>query len=113
MSSKIIRLVVTGVVSSVAMAAMAAMARACGKAEGRSPWKPINAISHIAWGPQAAGRTRFSWQYTGLGLLLNVLACGFWAWVYQPGRRSSEQGPGSLVVSSRTESGRLGRRLRD
>ena len=91
-----IRLVVTGVVSSVAVAAMAA---ACAKAEGHSPWKPINAISHIAWGPRAAARTRFSWRYTGLGLLLNVVACGFWAWVYQPGRRSSE-GPGSPGASA-------------
>jgi len=97
MSNNIMRLLVTGVVSSVAVASMAA---ACAKAEGQSPWKPINAVSHIAWGPEAAGRTRFSWRYTGLGLLLNGFACGFWAWVYQPGCRAYEQGAGSLVASA-------------
>jgi hypothetical protein len=96
MTNKMIGLVVIGAVSSAAVAAMAA---ACAKAEGQSPWKPINAISHIAWGPEAARRTGVSWRYTGLGLLLNLVACGFWAWVYQPGRRSSEE-PASLLRSA-------------
>lgn len=88
MSSNVAGALVAGAVSSGAVAGMAAV---CGQAEGHSRWKPINAISHIVWGPLVAARTEFTWQHTGLGLLLNGVACGFWAMVYQAGRRSFEK----------------------
>ena len=94
MSSNVADVLVASAVSSGAVAGMAA---GCGQAEGQSRWKPINAISHIVWGPLAAARTGFTWRYTGLGLLLNGAACGFWAVVYQAGRRSFEK-PDSVRV---------------
>ena len=53
-----------------------------GRREGRTGWRPINAISHILWGPRSAKHQRFTFKYTALGLLLNLIACGFWSWVY-------------------------------
>jgi hypothetical protein len=53
------------------------------KQEGDAGWRPINAISHILWGPDAAAQRRFTMRYTAAGLLLNVIACGFWAWVFR------------------------------
>jgi len=85
MSSNVAGVLVASAVSSGAVAGMAA---ACGQAEGHSRWQPINGISHIVWGPLAAARTGFTWRHTGVGLLLNGAACGFWAVVYQAGRRS-------------------------
>lgn len=32
---------------------------------------PLNAISHILWGPKAARETGWSIKYTGSGLILN------------------------------------------
>jgi hypothetical protein len=69
-----------GAVSSLAVTAMAVI---CGRAEGQSGWRPINAISHIAWGRKAAQKNLLTAQYTGMGLLLNGVACGFWAWLYR------------------------------
>ena len=89
------QVLITGVVSSLTVAATAAV---CGKAEGQSPWRPINAISHIVWEKRAGRRNRFTLQYTGMGLLLNVAACGFWAWLYRRWRRSIEA-PGSFSTS--------------
>ena len=43
---------------------------------------PLNAISHILWGHKAARANNWSMKYTGSGLILNQLACLFWAgWV--------------------------------
>jgi len=88
MSNNVQSVLVAGAVSSGVVAGMAA---ARGNAEGHSRWKPINAISHIVWGPLVAARTGFTWRHTGIGLLLNLAACGFWAAVYQAGRRSFEE----------------------
>ena len=44
---------------------------------------PLNAISHIFWGHQAARSTRWSIKYTASGLFLNQLACIFWAACYE------------------------------
>src|SRR5829696_2981415 len=76
MSSNVAEVLVAGAVSSGAVAGMAA---ARGQAEGHSRWEPINAISHIVWGPLTATRTEFTWRHTGVGLVLNGVACGFWA----------------------------------
>jgi hypothetical protein len=71
--------IVSACVSGVAVAAAAAW-RA--RVEGRSGWRPINGISHMVWGRRAAVQERVTLRYTGSGLLLNGLACGFWAWLY-------------------------------
>ena len=44
---------------------------------------PLNAISHIFWGKRAAQRDDWSLRYTASGLLLNQLACLFWAACYE------------------------------
>jgi hypothetical protein len=81
------QILIIGVVSSLAVTATAVV---CGRAEGQSGWRPINAISHIAWGRMAAQKNMITARYTGMGLLLNGVACGFWAWVYRHCRRSMQ-----------------------
>lgn len=79
------RLWVEGLASSAAVAVTAALR---GRIEGRSVWRPINAISHIMWGWHAAERKERSVRYTGTGLFLNAAACLFWAGCYQGWRRT-------------------------
>lgn len=88
-------IMIIGVVSSLAVTATAVV---CGKAEGQSGWRPINAISHIAWGRKAAQKNLLTARYTGMGLLLNGVACGFWAWLYRHCRRSMRS-PDSFLLS--------------
>jgi hypothetical protein len=83
MSSNLTRFVLRSVVSSLPVIVVAAVR---GRIEGRSAWRPINAISHIVWGPEAGTQIRVTLRYTGLGLLLNGAACGFWTWVHGGGR---------------------------
>jgi hypothetical protein len=73
------RTMVSGCASGLAVAAAAAW-RA--RVEGRSAWRPINGMSHMVWGRRAAVQERVTVRYTGSGLLLNALACGFWACLY-------------------------------
>ena len=88
-------IMIIGVVSSLAVTATAVV---CGRAEGQSGWRPINAISHIAWGRKAAQKNLLTARYTGMGLLLNGVACGFWAWLYRHCRRSMRS-PDSFLLS--------------
>ena len=88
-------IVIIGAVSSLAVTATAMV---CGRAEGQSGWRPINAISHIAWGRKAAQKNLLTARYTGMGLLLNGVACGFWAWLYRHCRRSMRS-PASFLLS--------------
>jgi hypothetical protein len=69
-----------GLISSAAVALTAALRS---RVEGRSVWKPINAISHMVWGRHAAKRRECTLRYTGTGFLLNVAACVFWAGCYR------------------------------
>ena len=95
MRDSIRQILITSAVSSLAVAATAVV---CGKAEGRSAWRPINAISHIVWGRKAAQKKLFTPRYTGMGLVLNGVACGFWAFLYRRCRRSM-QAPDSFTAS--------------
>jgi hypothetical protein len=70
--------------SSVLVAAAAA---AAGRWESGSVWRPINAISHIVWGPGAAKPTGFRPRYSLAGLALNYGACWFWAWFQRAAKR--------------------------
>ena len=88
-------IMIIGAVSSLAVTATAVV---CGRAEGQSGWRPINAISHIAWGRKAAQKNLFTARYTGMGLLLNGVACGFWAWLYRHCRRAMRS-PNSFLLS--------------
>jgi hypothetical protein len=62
------KILIIGAVSSLAVTAAAVI---CGRAEGQSGWRPINAISHIARGRKAAQKNLLTARYTGMGLLLN------------------------------------------
>jgi len=87
-----------GLVSSSAVAVMAALR---GQVEGRPSCNPLNAISHIVWGRRAAKQRKWTWRYTGLGLLLNGVACVFWAGFYQAWRQTlptRNSGPTSALV---------------
>lgn len=60
--------------------------------EGEAGWRPINSVSHILWGSDAADQRQFTLRYTISGLLLNAVACGFWALVlrlWRSGKRPS------------------------
>ncbi len=43
----------------------------------------FNTISHMVWGERAARQPDWSPGYTGIGLVLNQLACLFWAGCYE------------------------------
>lgn len=66
-----------------------------GMAEGQSAAAPINAISHILWGDEAAGKDGLSLKYSAAGTALNGAAVAAWAGVYEllVGARVKEQGP--------------------
>ena len=87
--------IAAGGASSLAVTA-AAVCRAA--QEGEAGWRPINSTSHILWGVDAANQRQFTLRYTVSGLLLNVVACGFWALVYRLWR--NEKWP-SLIESAR------------
>lgn len=55
----------------------------CGQAEQRGAAAPLNAVSHIAWGEQAARREDASLKYTGTGFLFNQAAAMMWASIYE------------------------------
>jgi len=62
---------------------------------------PLNAISHIFWGNKAVHRDHWSFKYTASGLLLNQLACMFWAACYESmiGRRQAARLSTAATVS--------------
>jgi drug/metabolite transporter (DMT)-like permease len=86
-----------GLASSTAVAMTAALRS---RMEGRSVWRPINAISHIVWGRHAAKQTEPTLRYTGMGLLLNVAACVFWAGCYHAWRRMTPKSDSVLRAAS-------------
>jgi hypothetical protein len=67
---------ITGVVTALTQSA-------CARIEHSKAVTPINAVSHIIWGDQAARQEKFSLKYTGTGLLLNQGATVFWASLYE------------------------------
>jgi len=66
----------TGKLATLATTATIAV---CGKAELDNPIAPINAISHIAFGDEAAREDSASLKYTATGFVLHDAACTSWA----------------------------------
>ena len=63
----------TATVVSALVLGLAAMA------EGLPFWMPLNATSHGLHGEAAAGVLALDFSHTGLGALIHVAACFFWA----------------------------------
>jgi hypothetical protein len=71
--------------AALTAAATTAAAAVCGWRENRNPVAPLNAISHIAWGEEAATQEEFSAKYTGTGVALNAAAMWSWALLFEKG----------------------------
>ncbi len=56
-----------------------AVAALAGEMENRAPLGPINAVSHILFGDEAAQHDELSLKHTATGALLNTAAIGSWA----------------------------------
>lgn len=76
-----------------ATAATTAAVAACGSFDDGNAVAPINAVSHIAWGDEAAEQDDASYKYTLSGATLNAAAVASWAAVYELGfGRRARQG---------------------
>lgn len=77
-----------------------------GRADSGSAVAPINATSHVLYGPEAASADRPDLRHTIPGLLINAGACVFWATVYErlferePGSRPAHAVLGGTVVAA-------------
>jgi hypothetical protein len=67
---------------AAATAATTATILCLGHQRDQSMWAPINAVSHIAFGDEAAGHTEPSAKFTGTGTALNAAAMVSWAAAY-------------------------------
>jgi hypothetical protein len=67
---------------AIAGGATTATVVALGQVEDGEAVAPVNAISHIVWGDEAAEQTAPSVKYTAVGLALNAAAIVGWAAVY-------------------------------
>lgn len=70
----------TGEIATLATTAAASL---FSKAEGKTAARPINAVSHIAWGDGATRRSEPSVKYTLTGALLNAAAVTGWGLVQE------------------------------
>lgn len=68
---------------AVATASTTLAAAALGLAEGGNPAGPINAVSHILWGDEAAAADQADASHTAAGLALNAAAVTTWAGVHE------------------------------
>lgn len=78
-------------------AATTAAAAICGALELGCAAAPVNAVSHIVWGDDAARQDEVSAKYTGLGAALNTGAVAMWSvfhhLVFRPDRREPGLAP--------------------
>src|SRR5688572_21666197 len=74
------RTAATGMAATVGTTLMTA---AVGQAETGNAVAPLNAISHIAWGEEAASHDDLSMKYTASGVGLNAAAMAGWAGIYE------------------------------
>lgn len=69
----------TAAAGSAATALTTATILCLGGERDSSMWAPMNAVSHIAFGDEAAAHTGLSAKYTGTGTALNTAAMFSWA----------------------------------
>ena len=72
----------TAAAGAAATAATTATMLCLGHQRDASSWAPLNAVSHIAFGDDAARHTELSAKYTGTGTALNAAAIMSWAALY-------------------------------
>ena len=85
----------------MATAATTAAVAACGLLEDESAAVPVNAISHIAFGDEAATHDEASAKYTGTGLALNATAVTGWAMIHELiGGRAADRGDVAATLLS-------------
>lgn len=72
----------TAAAGSAATALTTATILCLGAERDATMWAPLNAVSHIAFGDEAAGHTELSAKYTGTGTALNTAAIFSWAAVH-------------------------------
>ena len=72
----------TAAAGAAAAAATTGAILCLGHQRDQSAWAPLNAVSHIAFGDEAALHTELSARYTGTGTALNSAAMMTWAAVY-------------------------------
>jgi hypothetical protein len=92
---------------AVATIATTAAAAACGLIENRRAAAPINAVSHIVWGDEAADHSAPSVTYTVPGLALNAAAVTSWAVLQELlfGRQQERRSVGKALVDGALVSG--------
>lgn len=69
--------------AGLATVATTAVAAFLGKREADSMFAPINAVSHIAWGDEAAEADKPDVRHTGVGFLLHAGAMLTWSLVQE------------------------------
>ncbi len=79
---------------AVATTATTAALTALGEVREGNPAAPLNAVSHIVFGPRATRRDDVSAKYTGTGLALNGAAVTGWALLHAALFRRNEEKPG-------------------
>jgi hypothetical protein len=90
---------------ALATAATTAAASVCGIIEEGEPIAPLNAISHILYGDEAAAHDEPSAKYTMPGFLLNTAAITGWAAVHElmfSGRRRPQTLRSALAAGAAT-----------
>ena len=88
---------------AVATAATTAAASICGRLEEGTPVAPLNAVSHILWGDEAAAHDEASAKYTLPGVMLNAAAITGWAAVHElmfAGRRRPKTLPAAIATGA-------------
>jgi hypothetical protein len=72
----------TAAAGAAATALTTATILCLGEERDASMWAPMNAVSHIAFGDEAAQHTELSARYTATGTALNTAAIFSWAAAY-------------------------------
>ena len=68
--------------SAVTTAGTTAALVALGHRHARTPWAPLDAVSHIAWGDRAYARDELDIKHTLVGAVLNAGAMVMWSAVH-------------------------------
>lgn len=89
----------------LAAATTTAAVAALGRRDTGSALAPLNATSHVLWGPRAAAVERVTLNHTLPGVLINAGAAGFWALMMRGlfgGRRWAQSRSGALAAGGAT-----------